>query len=202
MFLIIYLVFFVVVHLVSLVADELEHEVIDHLDVPLQPSLDADVETPFDLPQDVDVPPEHDGVGVVEGLAEASPHLIRSREGVELNAEPHLEDRVQRSLHQKILHVEDTRGVGGGGDLLRQLCGGRPEHDAAEVPKDSGGELEAGELPLVAPLLAVHREDPIAEQIPHDSIVVLPLVARYTHTHQMMKTKNWEQDEEDDRTLL
>lgn len=46
---------------------------------------------------------------------------------------------------------------------------------AAEISEHSSGELKAGELPLLPPLVIIHSEDPLTEKVNDDVMVVLPL---------------------------
>ena len=71
------------------------------------------------------------------------------------------------------------------GDDAGELGGVPLEDVAAEVAEGPGGEVVAGDLPLLLPLVAVDGEDAIPEQVAHVPVVKRPLsIFHRNHTCQ------------------
>ena len=73
------------------------------------------------------------------------------------------------------------------GDDVRELGGVPVEDAAAEVPEGPRGEVVAGDLPVLPPLVAVRREDAVSEEIARLVVVrralSLCLFRNIDHTH-------------------
>ena len=163
-------------HLLDLPVDDGVHEIVDGADRALHGRLRRDAEEPLDLPEQVEEPVQHLLAGVVERPGERRALFAGSGQGAKVDAETDLEDGVQRRAHQEVRNVQPLPGAPRrGGHDARELRGRVAEHGAAVVAQHPGGELVAGDLPLVPPLGAVHVEDAVAEEVLHHVVHHRPL---------------------------
>jgi hypothetical protein len=152
------------------VADALVHELVDDPDPAPERRLGADVEEPHRLPEGVDVAEQRELAGVVERRGEAGA-LAGAAQRVEVQAEGDGEDGVHGRPEREALELHGPPGRRGAGDNGGEPGGVPLEDGAAEVAERPRGEVVAGHLPLLPPLVAIHGEDAVAEQVGHVLVV-------------------------------